>query len=148
MAVSELAVTANIANTHQSRFLASEEVKLPHPSVRDAILSAKDGGQSTLKSQVFDNMNTSITWPSYFDGRALRNATSADFDAGASAEDNRIRYVEAAKGSDKGYGSTNRSSIWCGTSVGLIRDVKPAAQIVNEVQAATKKLMAANTSRL
>lgn len=130
-------------------FLASSEVKLPHPYVGQAILDAKDGGQSTVRSHVFDDMNTSITWPSYFDGRALRNDTSKDWEAGTSTEDNRARFVTAQKGADRGYGGErNRSSVWCGTGVGLVRNVKPANQIVQDLRAGAQKLMRGTNARL
>ena len=113
------------------------------------VLSANDGGQSTVRSQVFDQMNTSITWPSYFDGRALRNATSVDWEAGESTEENRSRYQQALRGADKGYGDTDqRSSVWCGTAVGLINEVEPAAQIVAHIRASAQKLIGGLAYRL
>lgn len=132
-----------------TRFLASPEAILPHPYVGQAILAAKDGGQTTMRSTVFDDMNTKITWPAHFDGRALRNDTSKDLESGVPTEENRIRYTHALKAANRGYGSAeNRASVWCGTGVGLVTTVMPAREIVETLRGEARQLLLDFPARL
>lgn len=55
-----------------TRLLGAEEADLPLDCCR-GILRAADGGESTVRSRVFDEMWGSSSWPEMYDGKCLRN---------------------------------------------------------------------------
>lgn len=119
-----------------TRFLASEEVNFPHKGFQDAVIKARDGGQSTVRYKTFDDVapNGNI-WPKAYDGRAIRNATSADHEAGMAIEENRRLYGEAKSKEGGGFvESPMRGTVWCGTGVGLVNELLPAKEILRRVR--------------
>jgi nitronate monooxygenase len=85
---------------------------------------------STKRSMAFDEARGTLGWPEGVDGRGIINDTVKDFEAkeGGGAEKRQERYKEAASQEDE-----RRIVTWAGTGVGLVRDIKPAAEIVEEV---------------
>jgi nitronate monooxygenase len=120
-------------------FLGASETKLPHPSYRSLILDARDGGLSTARSAVYDQLRGPNIWPELYDGRALATASFADWSRGEDIGTIRERYQEAAKREDRGY--TERAAVWAGTGVGLVNEVKTAREIVEGTREGAKRAL-------
>jgi nitronate monooxygenase len=126
-----------------TRFLASNEV-IVHPQYRAAVLEAKDGGQVTTRSKLFDQLRGPNLWPAMYDGRSLVIQSHKDFVNGISIEEIQKSHNEAVATEDKGFstGLQGRAAIWAGTGVGLVTEVKGAAEIVNSVRLEAKGISA------
>ncbi|KAL2264952.1 hypothetical protein VTJ83DRAFT_7462 [Remersonia thermophila] len=111
-----------------TRFIASHESWSPDFR-KKLILDATDGGPSTVKTPVLDDIQGTPIWPAAYDGRALIGKSWLDHAAGLPLEENVRRFKEA-----DAAGDDSRKITWAGTGVGLVREVKPAGQIVKEVR--------------
>lgn len=131
-----------------TRFLASTEIVLPAIEFQHAVVESKDGGKSTARAVVFDELRGKSVWPAGYDGRAIAGPSYHDFQAGVGLEEVRSRYAVSAKEPHKGYGNERRAAIWAGTGVGLITEVKPAGDIANEVREMAKKCLEKTTRSL
>jgi nitronate monooxygenase len=114
-----------------TRFLASEEADIAD-GYRSEVVRARDGGQSTVRTTIFDSLTGRMDWPDHYDGRSIINRSVEDDHAGISMEDNRRKFEEALKMGDQGWGPDGRLTTYAGTAVGLIREVAPAEKIVKE----------------
>jgi nitronate monooxygenase len=125
-----------------TRFLASKEVVL-HPQYQAAILEAQDGGQVTTRSKLFDQLRGPNIWPVLYDGRSLVVKSYKDFVSGVSLEDIQKLHNDAKLAQDEGFstGLQGRAAIWAGTGVGLVTEVEGAAEIVESVRTAAKKVL-------
>lgn len=119
-----------------TRFLAAHETRV-HPEYQAAVIAAQDGGQSTVRAKVFDELKGPNQWPKVYDGRSIHTASYDDLKQGVHIDDIRKRHAEAAKTKDAGFSSQPtqaRAAEWAGTGVGLVRKVQSAAEIVEEVR--------------
>jgi nitronate monooxygenase len=130
-----------------TRFLGSQEVNI-HPAYRQQVLDARDGGQATVRSQVFDELRGPTIWPAAYDGRAIVSSSYEDHVSGVDIGQIRERYAEVVKQDDKGWGESRRAAVWAGTGVGLVNDVRPAADIVREVRDGAKSVLESVSARL
>jgi len=108
-----------------TRFLLSPE-SLYTDAQREALLRAKNN--STVRTMAFDHARGSLDWPEGVDGRALRNATVDDFDAGIDKAILESKFKEGIRNADP-----DRFLVWSGTAVTLMSEVKPAKDIVEEL---------------
>jgi nitronate monooxygenase len=115
-----------------TRFLASKQIELPTEEYRKTILEAQDGGVSTARATVFDELAGESIWPSGYDGRAIIGASYKDFKMGIGIVEVLEKYASAVRESHKGFGGEVRAAVWAGTGVGLVTDVKSAGNIVKE----------------
>ncbi|KAF2429279.1 inosine monophosphate dehydrogenase [Tothia fuscella] len=115
-----------------TRFLAARETIVPSEQHRQPILDKTDGGQSTQRSRIFDELRGPSIWPTEYDGRALVGDTVRDWESGVSVEEVRMRY-EIAEEEGRGL---ERVAIWAGAGagVGLVKRVHGAGYIVEEVR--------------
>ncbi|CAD0095968.1 unnamed protein product [Aureobasidium vineae] len=121
-----------------TRFLAAEETTV-HPLYRTAILETEDGGQTTVRAKLFDELAGPNIWPKAFDGRALIAQSYKDHIEGISIDEIRNFHAEAKRTDHLGFDQENRrAAIWAGTGVGLVREKAPAAEILTEVREAAK----------
>ncbi|KAI4730724.1 inosine monophosphate dehydrogenase [Aureobasidium sp. EXF-10728] len=119
-------------------FLAADETTV-HPSYRSAILETEDGGQTTIRAKLFDELAGPNIWPKDFDGRALIAQSYKDHIRGVSIDEIRKSHAEAKQTDHLGFDQENRrAAIWAGTGVGLVRKKAPAAEILTEVREAAK----------
>jgi nitronate monooxygenase len=99
----------------------------------------ENGGDATLRTTVFDRVR-GLDWPAVFTGRALANQMSdawhgreTELQSQLAAEQK--RYAAAAEAGD-----VSRAVVWASEAIDLIRDLPPAAAIVermvNEASAA------------
>ncbi|KAH8719500.1 hypothetical protein GQ44DRAFT_712172 [Phaeosphaeriaceae sp. PMI808] len=124
-----------------TRFLASKEVKV-HPNYQAAVLEARDGGQVTTRSKLFDQLGGPNQWPEIYDGRSLAMRSHKDYVNGLSLEEIQRLHNEAVDSDDKGFsiGLQGRAAIWAGTGVGLVNQVESAAEIVKNAQREIKDI--------
>lgn len=116
-----------------TRFLASPE-SLIAPGYQNEILSASDGGSSTVRTKVYDQVRDIHGWPEEYNGRGLINRTYIEAMEGMSEDQNREKYMEELEKGDDGYGPAGRLTTYAGTGVGLVKVVMPAEDIVNSIR--------------
>ncbi len=121
-----------------SRFWASEEA-LVHPAMLQAAVEAT--GDDTLRSTVTDIMR-GYDWPQRYTGRVLRNAFTDRWHhdpeglrAALAAELPRWQAAVAA-------GDARTANAFVGEVAGLIRDVRPAADILHDLVAGAEAALA------
>ncbi|KAK5055188.1 hypothetical protein LTR84_012937 [Exophiala bonariae] len=144
-----------------TRFLAARETIVPHEAYRDAVLSAKDGSTSTVRSKVFDNVKGPNIWPGEYDGRSLVTRSYTDFVDGVDIGVVRERHADAAKRADAGFADTTdgeakssgngagrRANVWAGASVGLVNELQDAGDVVREVRKGVDEALKAARARL
>ncbi|KAL3428281.1 2-nitropropane dioxygenase [Phlyctema vagabunda] len=115
-----------------TRFLASPEAAITQ-GYRDAVVSAHDGGVSTKRSSVYDQLRGTTGWPKEYNGRGVLNQSFRDFESGMDDGENKKLYEEALRLGDAGWGEKGRLTTYAGTAVGLVKKVMPAGEIVQEV---------------
>lgn len=130
-----------------TRFLASHEAVLAR-GYQNEVLRASDGGQTTVRTKVWDKARGTTGWAETHNGRGIVNRTYADAVDGMADEENQRLYEEDMKKGDLGWGVDARLCTYAGSAVGLVKDVKGAGEIVSEVREGTRMLMERMGSRL
>jgi nitronate monooxygenase len=123
-----------------TRFLAASEAGIA-PGWQREITRLADGGVSTGRSTLCDRLKETKGWPAHYDGRAAINRGHEDERSGMSDGENVRLYREELEKGDDAWGATGRMVTYAGTGVGLVRDVKPAAAIVEEVRAQAREVL-------
>jgi len=116
-----------------TRFLASHEANIAK-GYQKAVLNSKDGGMTTVRSSVYDQLRGTTDWPPGYGGRGITNQSYTDSLSGMTLEDNKKLYDAALKQGDEGWGERGRLTTYAGTGIGLAREVKAAREIVQEVR--------------
>jgi nitronate monooxygenase len=116
-----------------TRLLACKESVIAK-GYQDEVLRVSDGGTSTVSTTVYDAVRGITGWPEAYTGRGVANKSHTDALNGMSDAENQELYKAAMKLGDKGWGPEGRMTTYAGTGVGLVREVKTAAEIVSEVQ--------------
>lgn len=130
-----------------TRFLAAREAVVPK-GYRDEVLRACDGGQSTVRTKVWDNARGTTGWAETHNGRGIVNRTYTDAVGGMEdAENKKLYEVEMQRGNE-GWGVEARLCTYAGSAVGLVREVKGAGEIVEEVREGARGLLKGAASRL
>ncbi|KAK3115194.1 hypothetical protein LTR53_005698 [Teratosphaeriaceae sp. CCFEE 6253] len=132
-----------------TRFLSAPETQL-HPIYRKAVLAAHDGGQTTVRAKLFDELRGPNMWPLSYDGRSIVMESWIEHADGSGIEEIRRLHAEAGKAEDGGYGvdGRGRTAMWAGTGVGLVRKEQPAAEIVEEVRRQVVEVLEGVKARL
>jgi nitronate monooxygenase len=123
-----------------TRFLASREATINRGYQRH-IVDASDGGQNTVRTQMYNWLRGERNWPAGWDARGLINESWRDHERGLEFEKNAELYAEAAKKGEEGWGERGRMATYAGTGVGLVREVKGAGEIVEEVRSGIQRLI-------
>lgn len=118
-----------------TRFVATEECPAPE-NVKSLMIAVKDGGQSTTKSTMFDDIQGTAIWPTVYDGRAIIGDSFKDHLSGLSVEENIAKYKAALEN-----GNTSRKIVWVGTGVGIIKSVVSASEVVKNSQEEARKII-------
>ncbi|EMD38862.1 hypothetical protein CERSUDRAFT_112584 [Gelatoporia subvermispora B] len=108
-----------------TRFLLTPE-SLYTDAQRQALISA--GPSSTVRTMAFDQARGTLGWPEGIDGRAIRNRTVHDVESGVDMQEVKEKFQEAVKGGD-----LTRMLVWAGEGVHLMRDIKGAKVLVEEI---------------
>ena len=116
-----------------TRLLATTEANIPK-GYQNAILEARDGGVNTIRTKVYDQLRGTTDWPNHYGGRAVINQSFLDHKAGLTLEQNTRLYEHYLKRGDDGFGPQGRLTTYAGTVVGLVKSVKDARDVVQEVQ--------------
>lgn len=128
-----------------TRFLASHEAVIAK-GYQQEVLRARDGGQATVRTKVYDNLRGTTGWAATHNARGVINKSYTDAMAGMGDEENKRLYEEEIQKGDLGWGIEARMTTYAGAAVGLVREVKGAREIVEEARAGTKKLLATLSS--
>jgi nitronate monooxygenase len=120
-----------------TRFWATPEA-LGHDNAKN--LLTKASGDNTLRTRVFDIIRD-IDWPAGYSGRAVANEFSktwhgkdAEFAASLSGEKEKFWSAMRA-------GDTATAVVFAGEGIDLIRDIKPAGDIVQEMVSEAEALL-------
>lgn len=122
-----------------TRFLGATETVF-EPKFRDAVLSAVDGGVSTVRSRVFDDIHGVNMWPDMYDGRCMRNAMYDNYVKGLSPEENRNDLFRRISSSES-TPIKDVAMLWAGTGVGLVKEMESATDIVHRTQLQLKEMV-------
>ncbi|BFZ54408.1 hypothetical protein PYCC9005_001444 [Savitreella phatthalungensis] len=106
-------------------FMLTTESKL-HEAAKQLACSVSDGGLTTVQTRIYDEMRGTTDWPMTFTGRAIINDTHRDSVSGSSEHQLRDLYRKAISSEDY-----SRLVCWAGTGIGLVNDVRPAAERVS-----------------
>ena len=116
-----------------TRFLASTEARI-NPEYQQHIVDASDGGQTTVRTQLYNHLRGTTDWPEPFDARGLINQSWRDHEKGGSFEQNKALHDETLKTGESRWGATGRVATYAGTGIGLVRKVEGAQDIVTGVR--------------
>ena len=123
-----------------TRFLVSEECGIAGGWKRD-LIKGRDGGVTTVRSTLCDRLKETRGWPTWYDGRAIRNKGHEDEEEGMMDEENVRLYKEEVQRGDDAWGAHGRMVTYAGTGIGLIRSMQPAGDIVHEVRSDAKRIL-------
>jgi len=84
--------------------------------------------RSTVRTMAFDYARDTLGWPNGVDGRGLKNRTVEEFGRGEAMDVIRHKFEEGVRKDDP-----ERMLIWAGSGVGLMKEIKPAKTIVQEL---------------
>ena len=124
-----------------TRFLATPECIIT-PGYQAAVLAAQDGGISTVRTSVYDTLR-GTPWPEKFNGRAIKNKSwhDAQETGGQVTEELKKKFDEVMKMGDEAWGVDGRATTYAGSGVGLVREVKPAREVVREIREEAKRIV-------
>jgi nitronate monooxygenase len=123
-----------------TRFLASPEANIARGYQKE-VLRASDGGQTTLRTKVYDNLRGTTGWAETHNARGIVNKSYFDALGGMNEEENKKLYQEEMQKGDEGWGEQARMTAYAGSAVGLVRTVKGAGEIVKEIREGTRGLL-------
>jgi len=134
-----------------TRFLASHEADIP-PGYQQDVLRVADGGQSTVRTTLFDRLQGRDDWPAAYDGRAIVNASVRDDEVGMPVAQNkelfRGRQQQPTTTGRDGWGPDGRLTAYVGSAVGLVRTVDAAEDIVRGIRAQAREALTAAAKAL
>ena len=129
-----------------SRFWASTEA-LVHTEFHNAAIDAD--GDATTRTTVVDIVRK-IDWPKPFTARVMKTdfimewqGRESELVEPALVEREMIRYVAAMQNGDP-----DNTAVWVGEAAGLIHDVRPAGDLLQEIVDDAERLLATATSSL
>ncbi|KAM3075638.1 hypothetical protein ACMFMG_007772 [Clarireedia jacksonii] len=130
-----------------TRFLACPEAVITQ-GYRNAVLAASDGGVSTARTSLYDQLRGTTGWPGIYNARGVLNKSWWDEKEGLGIDENKKLYEAEMKKGDEGWGDEGRMTTYAGTGVGLIKKVMPAGEVVVEVREGMKRLLKSGGSHL
>jgi nitronate monooxygenase len=116
-----------------TRYLAADEAEIAN-GYRTEIIRASDGGQTTVRSAVYDTLRGTTDWPKGYGGRGVVNQSYHDALSGMPWNDNKKLYEDAIKKGDGGWGEHGRMTTYAGAGVGLVKRLQSARKITEEVR--------------
>lgn len=130
-----------------TRFLASTEAVIAK-GYQDEVLRAIDGGQTTVRTKVWDNCRGTTGWAETHNGRGIINRSYTDAMGGMGEDENKRLYEKELGRGDEGWRVQARLCTYAGSAVGLVREVKGAGDIVREVRKGVEGLLGSARSKL
>ena len=116
-----------------TRFLAAEEAHISR-GYQDEVVRASDGAASTTRTLLYNHLRGTFGWPEEYSPRTIINRSFVEQQEGKSFEELKQLHQEAAKAGDRGWGPEGRLATYAGASIGLVKEVKKAANIIHEVR--------------
>lgn len=113
-----------------TRLLAAAETRISR-GYQDEVLRASDSGASTVRTHLYNHLRGTFGWPEQFAPRTVINKSWTEHKEGVPFDELKKRHDEAAKSGDAGWGPDGRLATYVGSAVGLVRDVKPAGEIIS-----------------
>lgn len=129
-----------------TRVLACEEAVIAK-GYQNEILRVHDGGVSTVGTTIYDTVRGITGWPSPYIGRGVANRSYLDAVAGMDDTENKELYEEAKQMGDGGWGPEGRMTTYAGTGVGLVHEVKPVREVIEEVRQGALEVLLSSASR-
>ncbi|KAL1393813.1 putative 2-nitropropane dioxygenase precursor [Phyllosticta capitalensis] len=123
-----------------TRFLASHEANIAD-GYRNEVLRASDGGKTTMRTSVYDRLRGTTDWPPGYNARGVLNRSWTDAENGMDWEENKKLYEDSVRMGDTGWGLEGRMTTYAGTGVGLVKEVKKAGEIVEEVRSGAREIL-------
>lgn len=131
-----------------TRYLATPEAVIAR-GYQNEVIRANDGGQTTVRSGLYDTLRGTRHWPSRFGGRGVINRTWTDSAEGMNSDENERLYKEVEKtAGDKGWGPDGRMTTYAGTAVGLVNEIRDAAKVTEEIRDDCSSILKSVSSRL
>ncbi|KZM21126.1 nitronate monooxygenase [Ascochyta rabiei] len=130
-----------------TRFLAAREAVVAK-GYRDEVLRAADGGQTTVRTKVWDRCRGTTGWAETHNGRGIVNKTYTDAVDGMDDAENKKLYEADMQKGDEGWGVEARLCTYAGSAVGLVKEVQGAGEIVREVRDGARALLEGAKARL
>lgn len=116
-----------------TRFLASCEARISR-GYQNEVVRANDGAANTTRTLLYNHLRGTFGWPEQYIPRTIINKSYLEQQAGVPFEDLKKRHDEAQKAGDNGWGPEGRLATYAGASIGLIHEVKDAAEIIKDVR--------------
>jgi nitronate monooxygenase len=116
-----------------TRFLASPEARVPR-GYKDEVVRASDGASSTTRTLLYNHLGGQYGWPEPYMPRMIINQSFVDHQEGKAFADLKKLFDEANLQGEEGWGPAERRATYAGAAIGLIHEVKPAADIVHDIQ--------------
>ena len=123
-----------------TRFLACVGANVAK-GYQDDIIRMKDGGINTVRSNVYDTLRGTTGWPAHYGGRGIINQSYLDAQKHGITDENKNLYAEALEKGDQGWGEQGRLTAYAGTGVGLVKEVKSAQEIFDEVRSSIDRVL-------
>ncbi len=123
-----------------TRFLATKEATIAK-GYQDEIIRANDGGISTIRSKVYDQLRGTTGWPNHFNGRGIINQSFMDAQKGMDLKENKRLYTEEVGKGNAGWGVNARMTTYAGTAVGLIKELQEAGNVLQEIREDVRRLL-------
>lgn len=112
-----------------ARFAATQEA-LGTLEAKNAFLRA--AGTDTVRTYVLDIMQQ-LGWPDEYSGRALMNRFAKRWHGREAELESRVDEARASFEAAREYGGYDEMYVYAGQAVGLIRDLPPAAELVERL---------------
>ncbi|KAI5857888.1 hypothetical protein BZA05DRAFT_456552 [Tricharina praecox] len=118
-----------------TRFVACEESEASR-GFRELVVGSADGGVGTVRTRLYDNLRGTGFWPAEYGGRAIINESFRDAEKGVAEDKNAELYAQAVTRND-----FTRLTAFAGTGVGLVKEVLPAASIVENLRTQAREVL-------
>lgn len=117
-----------------TRFLASPQVRGLPRGYQQEVVNAGEGATSTTRTLLYNHLQGIYGWPKELSPRVVLNRTWDEHLSGVEFDELKRKYDEAKKTGDAGYGRDGRLATYAGAGIGLIRQVKDAGRIVEDIR--------------
>ncbi|GFP52840.1 nitronate monooxygenase [Trichoderma asperellum] len=116
-----------------TRFLASHEARIS-PGYQNEIVRAGNGAVSTTRTLLYNHLRGEYGWPEDYVPRTMINKSYVEFNEGRPFEELRELWQQAGDKEGFAWGPEGRRGQYVGASIGLIHEVRDAADIVRDVR--------------
>lgn len=130
-----------------TRFLASTEADIKK-GYQDDVVRVSDGGQTTVRTTLFDRLQKRDDWPAQYDGRAIINDSVRDEESGVSLARNKEMFQNSLRSGANDWGVNGRLTSYVGSAVGLVKKVEGARVIVERTRIQAKEVLTETVTHL